>query len=88
MPTQTSLQGTKSMASNTTHDKTYPRLHVEMRRLSDRAILIDGWLIENAKGKGRTVLRYCGSEEEAREQISKCAAQYHAQCDDNDIVMH
>jgi hypothetical protein len=68
--------------------KPYPRLHVEMRRLSDTAVLVDGWLIENAKGKGRTVLRYCGKTDEAREQISECASKYHAQCDDQDIVIH
>jgi hypothetical protein len=59
-----------------------------MRRLSDAAILVDGWLIENAKGLGRSVLNYCGSMDEAREQISKCASKYGATCDDEDIVIH
>jgi len=59
-----------------------------MRRLSETAILVDGWLIENAKGLGRSVLNYCGSMDEAREQISKCASKYGAQCDDEDIKVH
>jgi len=66
----------------------YPRLQVEMRRLSETAIVVDGWLIENAKGLGRSVLNYCGSMDEAREQISKCASKYGAQCDDEDIKVH
>jgi hypothetical protein len=66
----------------------YPRLHVEMRRLSDTAILVDGWLIENAKGMGRSVLSYCGSMDEAREQISKCASKHGAQCNDEDMNVH
>ena len=66
----------------------YPRLHVEMRHLSETVVLIDGWLIENAKGRGRTVLRYTGSEKEARELISKCVSKYGAHCGDEDIVMH
>jgi hypothetical protein len=65
----------------------YPRLHIEMRRLSDAAILVDGWLIET-NGVGRSVLNYCGSMEEAREKISKCASKYGAKCDDEDIVMN
>ncbi len=77
------------MASNRSDPRiTYPRLHIEMRRLSDAAILVDGWLIENAKGLGRSVLNYCGSMEEAREQISKCASKYGAKCDDEDIIVH
>jgi hypothetical protein len=67
---------------------TYPRLHIEMRLLSDAAILVDGWLIDNAKGSGRSVLNYCGSMDEAREQISKCASKYGAKCDDEDIIIH
>src|SRR5258706_3256756 len=66
MPKQTPRR-VQSMASNRSDaERSYPRLHVEMRHLSDTAILVDGWLIENAKGKGRTVLRYCGSMDEAR----------------------
>ncbi len=77
------------MASNRSDPRIiYPRLHVEMRRLSETAILVDGWLIENAKGLGRSVLNYCGSMDEAREQISKCASKYGAQCDDEDIKVH
>ena len=77
------------MASNRSDpEKIFPRLHVEMRHLSDKAILIDGWLIENANGRGRTVLRYCGSMDDAREQISKCAMKYGARCDDADIIIH
>jgi hypothetical protein len=68
--------------------RTYPRLHVEMRRLSDTAVLVDGWLIENAKGKGRTVLRCCVNMSDTREQISNCASKYNARCDDRDIVIH
>jgi hypothetical protein len=59
-----------------------------MRRLSETSILVDGWLIENAKGQGRSVLNYCGSMDEAREQISKCASKYGAQCGDEDINVH
>jgi hypothetical protein len=82
-------QGGTSMASTRSDPRvtSYPRLHVEMRRLSDAAILVDGWLIEG-KGVGRSVLNYCGSMEEAREQISKCASKYGAKCDDEDIVLH
>jgi len=58
-----------------------------MRRLSETAILVDGWLIET-KGVGRSVLNYCGSMEEARDQISKCASKYGAKCDDEDIVVN
>jgi hypothetical protein len=77
------------MASNRSDPRIiYPRLHVEMRRLSETAILVDGWLIENAKGLGRSVLNYCGSMDEAREQISKCASRYGAQCDEEDIKVH
>jgi hypothetical protein len=77
------------MADNRTDSRSvYPRLHIEMRRLSDLAILVDGWLIENAKGSGRSVLNYCGSMNEAREQISKCASKYGAKCDDEDIIIH
>ena len=77
------------MASNRSDPRImYPRLHVEMRRLSETAILVDGWLIENAKGLGRSVLNYCGSMDEAREQISECASKYGAQCDDEDIKVH
>ncbi|WP_156042094.1 hypothetical protein [Bradyrhizobium sp. URHD0069] len=77
------------MASNRSDpERSYPRLHVEMRRLSDTAILVDGWLIENAKGMGRTVLRYCGSMDEVRAQISKCISKYGAHCGDEDIVIH
>src|SRR5260370_27067672 len=82
------LAGVWSMASNRSDPESmYPRLHVEMRRLSKTVVLIDGWLIENAKGRGRTVLRYCGSKKEAREQISNCVSKYSAHCDDEDIVM-
>jgi hypothetical protein len=59
-----------------------------MHRLSETAILVDGWLIENAKGQGRSVLNYCGSMDEAREQISKCGSKYGAQCNDEDINVH
>jgi hypothetical protein len=77
------------MASNRSDpERSYPRLHVEMRRLSEKAILVDGWLIENAKGMGRTVLRYCGSMDEARAQISECVSKYGAHCGDEDIVIH
>jgi hypothetical protein len=77
------------MSSNRTDSRSvYPRLHVEMRRLSETAILVDGWLIENAKGQGRSVLNYCGSMDEARERISKCASKYGAQCNDEDINVH
>lgn len=77
------------MASNPGDpERSYPRLHVEMRRLSDTTILADGWLIENAKGMGRTVLRYCGSMDEVRAQISKCISKYGADCADEDIVIH
>jgi hypothetical protein len=68
--------------------KTYPRLHVELHRLSDTTVLIDGWLMETPKGKGRTVLRGTCDTDDAREQISKCAAKHGAQCDEEDIVMH
>jgi predicted RNA-binding protein with PIN domain len=77
------------MASNRSDpERPYPRLHVEMRRLSDTALLVDGWLIENSKGMGRTVLRYCGSMEEARAQISQCISKYGAYCGEEDIVIH
>ncbi len=77
------------MASNRSDpEKSYPRLHVEMRRLSETAILVDGWLIENAKRMGRTVLRYCGNMDEARAQISECVLKYGAHCGDEDIVIH
>ena len=77
------------MAGNRSDTRgTYPRLHIEMRRLSDAAILVDGWLIENAMGLGRSVLNYCGSMDEAREQISKCASKFGAQCNDEDINVH
>ena len=77
------------MASNRSDaENAYPRLHVEIRRLSDSAFLVDGWLIENSKGMGRTVLRYCGSMDEARAQISTCVSKYRAQCSDEDIVIH
>jgi hypothetical protein len=70
------------MASNRSGPETsYPRLHVEMR--SDTALLVDGWLIENAKGMG-----FCGSMDEARAQISKCVSKYGAQCGEEDIVIH
>ena len=36
---------------------------------------------------GRTVLRYCGSMNEARAQISTCVSKYRAQCSDEDIVI-
>jgi hypothetical protein len=75
-------------SSSSDSEKTYPRLHVEMRHLSDVTILVDGWLIENAKGWGRTVLRYSGSMEEVREKIANCVSKYGAQCDDKDIVIH
>ncbi len=65
-----------------------PAAHVEMRRLSDTALLVDGGLIENAKGMGRTVLRFCGSMDEARAQISKCVSKHGAQCGEEDIVIH
>jgi hypothetical protein len=68
--------------------KSYPRLHVEMRRLSEKVILIDGRLIENDRGKGRTVLRKIGSPEELRLEIEQCAARYGAECSDDDVVMH
>jgi hypothetical protein len=70
------------------HRKSYPRLHVEMRHLSEAVILVDGWLIENDKGRGRTVLRKVGSPEEIRLQIAQCAARYGAECNDDDVVMH
>jgi hypothetical protein len=77
------------MASNRSDPEiTYPRLHVEMWRLSDASILVDGWLIQNAKGMGSTVLRFCGSMDEAHERISKCVSMYGAQCGDKDIVVH
>jgi hypothetical protein len=77
------------MASNRSDpERPYPRLHVEMRRLSDTALLVDGWLIENSKGMGRTVLRYSGSMEEARAQISQCISKYGAYCGEEDIVIH
>ena len=77
------------MASNRSDpERPYPRLHVEMRRLSDTALLVDGWLIENSMGRGRTVLRYCGSMEDARAQISQCISKYGAHCGDEDIVIH
>jgi hypothetical protein len=77
------------MSSNRSDpERSYPQLHVEMHRLSDTAILVDGWLIENSNGMGRTVLRYCGSMDEAREQISKCVLKYGAHCSDEDIVIH
>ena len=77
------------MASNRSDPESpYPRLHVEMRHLSEAVVLIDGWLIENAKGWGRTVLRYSGSMEEVREKIANCVSKYGAQCDDKDIVIH
>ena len=60
-----------------------PAAHVEMRRLSDTALLVDGWLIENAKGMG-----FCGSMDEARAQISKCVSKYGAQCGEEGIVIH
>jgi predicted RNA-binding protein with PIN domain len=76
------------MASNRSDpERPYPRLHVEMRRLSDTALLVDGWLIENSKGMGRTVLRYSGSMEEARAQISQCISKYGAYCGEEDIVI-
>jgi hypothetical protein len=68
--------------------KNYPRLHVELRHLSDTTVLVDGWLIENERGKGRTVLRYTGNITDAREQVSHCASRYDAQCGDQDIVVH
>lgn len=68
--------------------KNYPRLHVELRHLSDTTVLVDGWLIENERGKGRTVLRYTGAIADVREQISNCASRYNAQCSDQDIVVH
>src|SRR5260370_6956348 len=78
-------KGIWSMASNRSDPGvTYPRLHIEMRRLSDVAILVDGWLIENAKGSGRSVLNYCGSIDEARDQISKCASTYAAKSHNED----
>ena len=78
------------MASNRSDDPatSYPRLHVEMRRLSGTAVLVDGWLIENSKGRGRTVLRYTGTMDEARKQISHCVAKHGAQCGDEDVVIH
>ena len=77
------------MATNRSDPESmYPRLHVEMRHLSETVVLIDGWLIENAKGRGSTVLRYTGSINEVREQISKCVSKYGARCGDEDIVMH
>jgi hypothetical protein len=69
-------------------EMTYPRLHIEMRRLSDAAILVDGYLVETANGSGRSVLTYCGSMDEAREQISRCASKYGAHYSDEDIVIH
>ncbi|UVO39406.1 hypothetical protein KUL72_14145 [Bradyrhizobium arachidis] len=68
--------------------KIYPRLHVEMRRLSDRVILVDGRLVQNARGMGHTVLRNTCGMEEARELIAQCAAKYGARCDEDDIVIH
>lgn len=80
--------GVCSMASNRSESTpTYPRLHVEMRRLSSAALIVDGYLIESAHGVLRSVLNYCGSMDEARKRISECASKYHAQCDDEDIVI-
>jgi 2-phospho-L-lactate transferase/gluconeogenesis factor (CofD/UPF0052 family) len=50
--------------------------------------LVDGWLIEDAAGPLRSVLNYCGSMDEARTRITACALKYHAQCNDEDIVIH
>ena len=82
-------EGPWSLTSNRSDPKTiYPRLHVEMRCLSDTAFLVDGWLIEDAAGALRSVLNYCGSMDEARTRITACALKYHAQCNDEDIVIH
>jgi hypothetical protein len=77
------IRDTGPMASN----HSYPRLHVEIFRLSDAAILVDGWLIE-AKGRRLAVLNYCGSMDEVREKISNCASKHGAHCGDQDIVIH
>lgn len=68
--------------------KNYPRLHVELRHLSDTTVLVDGWLIESERGRGRTVLRYTGKIADARDQISDCALRYAAQFSEQDIVIH
>jgi hypothetical protein len=77
-----------SMASTPTDQQPYPRLHVEIHRLSDTAVLVDGWLVENAKGQGRTAFRFTGSMDEARQHISTFVAKHGIHCRDEDIVIH